>query len=159
MSDAEAALAQEIARLCRHYLERQARLIDLGDTGRFERDAAGQLCFAVPVGDGELAQFPVDEAPSVTWTWRAAMVGTLDGNTLLMLASASDAAGAQLALDAQIIHYVIDEIGADALRQMLRHSRAGTGVVLARSARCRTHAVSPRRRGLLSERRDELRYS
>jgi hypothetical protein len=146
MSDSEAALAQEIARLCRLYLERHVRLIDLGDAGRFERDAAGQVCFAVPVGHGELARFPIDEAPSVTWTWRAALVGTLDGNTLLMLASASDAAGAQLALDAQIIHYVIDEIGADALREMLHRSRAGTAARPERSARCRTHAVSPRRR-------------
>jgi len=145
MIDSEAALAQEIARLCRRYLERQARLIDLGDAGGFERDAAGQVCFAVPIGHGELARFPVDEAPSVTWTWRAALVGTLDGNTLLMLASASDAAGAQLALDAQIIHYVIDEIGADALREMLRRSRANIGAA-ARSVLCRTHAVSPRRR-------------
>lgn len=146
MIDSEAALAQEIARLCRRYLERQARLIDLGDAGRFERDTAGQLCFAVPVGSGELARFPVDEAPPVTWTWRAALVGTQDGNTLLMLASASDTAGAQLALDAQIIHHVIDEIGADALREMLRRSRAGTARRAERSARCRTHAVSPRRR-------------
>jgi hypothetical protein len=146
MSDSEAALAQEIARLCRRYLERQARLIDLGDAGRFERDAAGQLCFAMPIGHGELARFPIDEAPSVTWTWRAALVGTLDGNTLLMLASASDAAGAQLALDAQIIHYVIDEIGAEALREMLRRSRADRGEAQARLARCHTHAVSPRRR-------------
>jgi len=63
-----------------------------------------------------------------------------------MLASASDAAGAQLALDAQIIHYVIDEIGAGALRQMLRRSRADRCEAPARSAPYRTHAISPRRR-------------
>ena len=146
MIDSEAALAQEIARLCRRYLERRARLIDLGSAGGFERDSAGQMYFVAPVGHAELAYFPMDETPPDTGTWRAALVGTPDSNTLLMLVFAADAAGAQLALDAQIIRYVIDEIGADALRQMLRRSRANSGGASVRSVRCRTHAVYPRRR-------------
>jgi hypothetical protein len=146
MINSEAALAQEIARLCRRYLERHARLIDLGDAGCFERDDAGQVYFVAPVGHGERARFPIEAAPPATWTWRAALVGTLDDNTLLMLAFAAGPASAQLALDAQIICYVIEEIGTDALRELLHRSRASAGGVSARSVLDRTHAVSPRRR-------------
>ena len=146
MIDSEAALAQEIARLCRRYLEQRARLIDLGDAGSLECDSTGQMYFVAPVGQAELAYFPMDETPPATWTWRAALVGTPDDDTLLMLVFADDAAGAQLALDTQIIRYVIDEIGADALRELLRSSRADRGGAPGRLVRCRTYAISPRRR-------------
>jgi hypothetical protein len=146
MIDSEAALAQEIAQLCRRYLERHARLIDLGDAGCFERDDVGQVYFVAPVGHSELARFPIEAAPPAAWTWRAALIGTPDNTTLLMLVFAADATGAQLALDAQIIRYVIEEIGADALRELLHHSRASADRVSARSVLYRTHAVSPRRR-------------
>src|SRR6266542_4031793 len=146
MIDSEAALAQEIARLCRRYLAERARFVDLGGAGGFERDRAGQVYFVAPLGHAELAYFPIDETPPATWTWRAALVGTPDDDTLLLLVFADDAAGAQLALDTQIIRYVIEEIGADALRELLRLSRSGSGGALEPSALCRTHAVSPRRR-------------
>jgi hypothetical protein len=146
MSDSEAALAQEIARLCRRYLERHARLIDLGDAGDFERDDTGQVSFVAPAGHGERARFPIETAPPATWTWRAALVGTPDSTTLLMLVFAGDPAGAQLALDAQIIRYVIEEIGADALRKLLHRSRTSAGRASERTEPWRTHAVSPRRR-------------
>ncbi len=146
MIDSEAALAQEIARLCRRYLAERARFVDLGGAGGFERDCAGQVYFVAPVGHAELAYFPIDETPPATWTWRAALVGTPDDDTLLLLVFADDAAGAQLALDTQIIRYVIDEIGADALRELLRSSRADRGGAPGRLVRCRTYAISPRRR-------------
>jgi len=65
MIDSEAALAQEIARLCRRYLAERARFVDLGRAGGFERDCAGQVYFVAPVGHAELGDHFKVGAPTL----------------------------------------------------------------------------------------------